>query len=102
MTGSTPVGATTFTLILLSFFEGTLVIGPHLAHAPSSAPTTRRFSALSKKCTRSIENGRRSWGLHSAFVTIDRIAVRGHRNVKRSLRDVRTPFLDMVCTLLAS
>jgi hypothetical protein len=30
------------------FFEGALLIGPHLAHAPFFAPTTRRFSALSK------------------------------------------------------
>ncbi len=45
--GSIPVGATKSRVILLNFFKGALLIGPHLADAPSSAPTTRRFSALS-------------------------------------------------------
>ena len=42
---SIPVGATTSGLILLGFFEVGRSIGPHLARAPDSAPTARRFSA---------------------------------------------------------
>ncbi|MGC2649248.1 MAG: hypothetical protein WA304_00400 [Candidatus Cybelea sp.] len=71
-----PLALPNRSLFLLTFLEGALLIGPHLADAPSSAPTTRRFSALSGDLAEPIGGLRFEIAEHACETTFKAVLAR--------------------------